>query len=98
MHSRKWTALLTAALTKPRLNSSSYKLCIYDHDLQIPVSSQLQLRTRFLLPERVRFTETGDGSFDRCTEYSIVRDRSRDNSDRMLMEVENTHTGIKVNQ
>ena len=25
----KQTALLTAALTKPRLNSSSYKLCIY---------------------------------------------------------------------
>ena len=28
-HSCKRTALLTAALTKPRLNSSWYKLCIY---------------------------------------------------------------------
>ena len=28
-HSRKRTALFTATLTKPRVNSSSYKLCIY---------------------------------------------------------------------
>ena len=36
----KWTALLKAALKKSRLNSGSYKLCIYVH---IPISGQLQL-------------------------------------------------------
>ena len=50
-HSCKWTAPLTAALTKPCLNSSS---CVQTLYLHIPVSGQLQLRTLFLLPEGVR--------------------------------------------
>ena len=41
----------TAALAKPRLNYSSYKLCIFA--LPYAASSSLLIRKRFLLPEGV---------------------------------------------
>ena len=45
-HSCKLTALLMATLTKPYLNSSSYKLCTS----HTAISGQLQLLSLFLLP------------------------------------------------
>ena len=52
--SRKRTALLMAALTKSRLNSSPYKLCIYTFRRKWPAPVA---DTQFLLPEGVRLRE-----------------------------------------
>ena len=52
--SRKRTALLTAALTKPPFCWLPYKLNVFTHRL---ASGQLQLRTLFLRPEGVRLRD-----------------------------------------